>query len=122
MLIKILVFNQGLCYAGGPFILALWSCRMCIATRVIVVNIPQLTTPDSESFSLLNYLKLTKKIVGLHLILSGTTSQAINKNKLLDKSQKIIYTRGGWSGYIKRQFNHRLYRFILALDIYYGIV
>ena len=27
-----------------------------------------------------------------HLILYGSRSQAINKNKLLDKSQKIIYT------------------------------
>jgi len=45
-----------------------------------------------ESFSLGYYLKLTKKIVRYHLILSYNQSQAINKNKLLDKSQKTCYT------------------------------
>ena len=44
-------FNQELCYTGGPFILALWPCRPCIATRVIVVYIPQLTTPDPRSIA-----------------------------------------------------------------------
>jgi hypothetical protein len=45
-----------------------------------------------ESFSLGSYLKLTKKIGRYHLILYGSRSQAINKNKLLDKTHKILYT------------------------------
>jgi len=48
-LIKIPAFNQGLCRTGGPLILALWPCRMYIATCTIVVYIPQLTTPDPRS-------------------------------------------------------------------------
>jgi len=44
-----LIIGQMLCYIGGPLILALWSCRLSIAPNVIVVYIPQLTTPDPRS-------------------------------------------------------------------------
>jgi len=34
---------------AGALILALWPCRTYIATNIIVVYIPQLTTPDPRS-------------------------------------------------------------------------
>ena len=89
---------------------------------------PAVTTSDPRQL-LLRFIP--QEPCRLHLILYGIRSQVINKNKLLDKSQKIIYTwqvAGEGGGTLKQQccknvtHNHRLYRWILGLDIISGIV